>query len=229
MKQVLTEPLFYILFVYGVSFLLMSFVVYYGIRRASSIDFVNTFYMLVGFGLVHGITELMDWLSFILKTSGTGEFDALIILSEACLITSFVLLLQFGVTLLTYRSEKKNFYRSLSAFLFLAYVAYIFVTGPTDISIAPSGLIARHSLGFPGSLLSGLAFFSLANSMKVIGNPRLTKGLVVTGIAFVCYAVFAGLIVETIVGIPVQLFRAICAVTIAAYSYSILGIFKVSK
>ncbi len=229
MQQVLTEPLFYIFFVYGMSFLLMSFVVFHGIRNASSVAFVNTFYMLVGFGLVHGITELIDWLRFILRTGGVGEFDALIILSESCLITSFVLLLQFGVTLLTYRNEKKALYRSLSALLVVAYMAYIFVAGPDDLSTAKSGLLARRSLGFPGSLLTGFAFFGLANSMKVIGHPRLTKGLVVTGIGFVCYAVFGGLIVEPIAGVPVQLFRAVCALSIAVYSFSILEIFKVSK
>jgi hypothetical protein len=227
MKQVLTEPLFYIFFVYGVSFLLMSFVVFHGTRKASSITFVTTFYMLAGFGLVHGITELIDWLRFILKTSGAGEFEVLIILSQSCLITSFVLLLQFGVTLLTYRSKKKDIYRLLPALLFIAYVAYILITGTSHIRTA--GLIARRSFGFFGALLSGMAFFSLANSMKVIGHPRLTNGLVVTGIGFVCYAVFGGLIVESIAGFPVQLFRAICAFTIAVYSFSILEIFKVSK
>ena len=56
MNQVLTEPLFYIDLIYGISFLLMSFVVFEGTRRASSTIFVTTFYMLGGFGLVHGIT-----------------------------------------------------------------------------------------------------------------------------------------------------------------------------
>ncbi len=227
MKQVLTAPLFYIYFIYGVSFLLMSFVVFHGTRKASSIAFVTAFHMLAAFGLVHGITELIDWLRFTLTASGAGEFGVLIILSQSFLITSFVLLFQFGVTLLTYRSEKKVIYRALPVILFIAYAAYILIAGTPHIREA--GLIARRSFGFLGALLSGIAFFSLANSMKVIGNSRLTNGLVVTGIGFVCYAVFGGLIVEPIAGLPVQLFRAVCAFTIAVYSFSILEIFKVSK
>jgi len=227
MKRVLTEPLFYIYFIYGVSFLLMSFVVFRGTRKASSIAFVTTFYMLAGFGLVHGLTELTDWLRFILRTSGARESEVLIILSQSFLITSYVLLLQFGVTLLTYRSEKKNIYRSLPILLFIGYAAYILIAGPPHIRTA--GLIARRSFGFFGSLISGMAFFSLANSMKVIGHPRLTNGLVITGIAFVCYAVFGGLIVEPIAELPIQLFRAACALTIAICSFSILEIFKVSS
>jgi hypothetical protein len=65
--------------------------------------------------------------------------------------------------------------------------------------------------------------------MKIMGHPRLIRALVITGIGFVCYAVFGGLIVEPIAGVPVQLFRAACAVTIAVYSFAILDIFKVSE
>ena len=192
MKQVLAEPLFYIYFIYGVSFLLMSFVVFRGTKKASSITFVTTFYMLAGFGLVHGLTELTDLLRFILRTRGAGESEVLIILSQSFLITSYVLLLQFGVTLLTYRSENRNIYRSLPILLFVAYAAYILIAGTPHIRMA--GLIARRSFGFLGSLISGVAFFSIAKSMKVIGHPRLTNGLVITGIAFVFCAVFEGLI-----------------------------------
>ena len=227
MNQVLTEPLFYIDLFYGISFLLMSFVVFEGTRKASSIIFVPTFYILSGFGLVHGITELIDLVSFILKTSGTGEFRVLTILSQSCLITSFVLLLQFGINILTYKSENKGIYRSLPVLLFVAYTVYVIFTETSHIRTA--GLIARRGFGFSGALLSGLAFFSLAKSMKVIGHPRLTKGLIVTGIGFVCYAVFGGLVVEPILGLPIQLFRAVCAFTIAVYSFTILQFLKVSK
>ncbi len=227
MNQVLTEPLFYIDFIYSISFLLMSFVVFEGTRKASSITLVTTFYILAGFGFVHGITELVDWVRFILETNGAGESEALIILSQSCLITSFVLLLQFGVNLLTYKSKKKGIYRLLPALLFAAYIACIFITGITHIRTA--GLIARRGFGLSGALLSGFAFFRLANSMKAIRPPRLTDGLVVTGIGFVCYAVFRGLIVEPIAGLPVQLFRSACAFTIAVSSFFILEIFKVSK
>ena len=227
MDRVLTEPLFYIDFFYGFSFLLMSFVIFQGTRKASSVVFVPTFYMLGGFSLVHGTTELIDWVSFILKTNGAGEFEALIILSQSCLITSFVLLLQFGVNLLTCESEKKAIYRLLPALSFVAYVAYIFVAETSHIRAA--GLIARRGFGFSGALLSGLAFFRLALSLKVIGRPRLTKGLIVAGAGFACYAFFGGLVVEPILGLPVQLFRAACALTISACSFAILDVLAVSK
>ncbi len=227
MNRVLTEPLFYIDLVYGLSFLLMSVIVFVGIRKGSSIILVTSFYMLGGFGLVHGATELIDWVSLILKTSGAGEFEVLVILSQSCLITSFVLLLQFGINLLTYDSPKKDIYRLLPALLFVAYIVYIVVAGTSRIRTA--GLIARRGFGFSGALLSGIAFFRLAKSNRIMGHPRLTKGLIVTGIGFVCYAVFGGLVVEPILGLPIQIFRAVCAFTIAVYSFSILEILKASN
>ncbi len=57
----------------------------------------------------------------------------------------------------------------------------------------------------------------------------ITNGLIVTGTGFVCYAVFGGLVVEPIPGLPIQLFRAGCALTIAVYSFTILEILKVSN
>ena len=58
----------------------------------------------------------------------------------------------------------------------------------------------------------------------------ITNGLIVTGTGFVCYAVFGGLVVEPILGLPIQLFRAGCALlTIAVYSFTILEILKVSN
>jgi hypothetical protein len=227
MSRVLAEPLFYIGFFYGVSFLVMSAVVFGGTRKASSVTFATTFYILGGFGFVHGATELIDWVSFILKTSGAGEFEILIILSQSCLITSYVLLLQFGINLLTYESEKKGIYRLLPAVLFVVYIGYIFIAETSRIRTA--GLIARRGFGFPGSLLSGLAFFRLAKSTNVTGRARLIRGLVVAGIGFVSYAVFGGLIVEPILGLPIQLFRTACALTIAACSFAILDVLKVSQ
>jgi hypothetical protein len=227
MNKILTEPLFYIFFVYGMSFLIMSFVVFTGIRKATSIALVTTFYTLAGFGLIHGLTELTDWLRFILKVSGSGAFSVLLYMSQICLVVSFLLLLQFGVNLLTYRSQRKAVYRWVPAILFIVYIAYLLFARVSDISQA--GLIARHGFGILGALLTGIAFFSLSSSMKDVGNTRLTNGLVITGIGFVCYAVFGGLIVNPIVGLPVQLFRAACAFTIAVSSFSILGIFKVSN
>jgi hypothetical protein len=225
--MVLSEPLFYIYFYYGVSFLVMSYVIFRGIKKATAITLITTFYALVLFGLTHGITELIDWVRFILKIAGTGEIEILKYLSQICLIISFVILLQFGVNLLTYRNEKKGVFRLIPGILFVVYIVVLFIIKTDDISKA--GLIARYSFGFSGALLSGIALYNLANSMKAVGDSNLIKGLVVIAIGFALYAVFGGLIIKPIFGLPIQLFRAVCAFTIAISSFYILDVFKASE
>jgi hypothetical protein len=227
MDKVLREPLFYIYFIYGLSFLVMSYVVFRGVRRAASITLVTTFYALVLFGLTHGITEWIDWVRFILKAGDAGEIALLRYLSQIFLVVSFVFLLQFGINLLTFRSEKKSIFRSVPILFFIVYIIVLLVQKIEDISEA--GLIARYCFGFAGSLLSSIALFKLAGSMKSVGSSRLINGLVVTAVGFASYAIFGGLIVGPVAGLPVQLFRAACAFTIAVSSFSILELFKASK
>lgn len=47
--------------------------------------------------------------------------------------------------------------------------------------------------------------------MRAVGNSKLIKGLLVSAIGFALYAVLGGLIINPIVGLPIQLFRAACA------------------
>jgi hypothetical protein len=226
MSTIFHEPLFYIFFVYGASFLVMAYVVLHGIRNATAITLVTTYYALALFGLTHGVTELVDWVRFMVKTSGNGEIAALKYTSQCCLIASFVILLQFGVNLLTYRSDKARIFRFAPVVLFVVYLVSLFVWKTDDILTA--GLIARHTFGFAGALLSGIALAWLAKSLKDVLDTSVVNGLMVTAFGFCAYAVFGGLIVKPIGGLPIQLFRAACAFVVAWASFYILGIFKAS-
>lgn len=225
MEKLFVEPLFYIFFVYGLSFLIMANLLIGGITKATSITLVSSFYMLVFFGLTHGITELTDWARFSLKTLGAGESEILLYVSQIFLIISFVFLLQFAVNLMTYRSERAGLVRAIPFVLLAIYIAVVIYLGVYNISRI--GLIARYSFGFSGAALSAIMLYKLSNTMKAIGNQKLVRGLTVTAAGFACYAVFGGLITVPILGLPVQLFRAACALTIAIASSSILGVFKV--
>ncbi len=220
----LREPLFYIFFIYGTSFLVMSYVVFHGIRKATSITLVKTFYALVIFGVLHGAAELTDWVRFIIHASGGGEVKALYYLSPALMFVSFVVLTQFGINLLTYKSGKKNILQLIPSVLVIAYICVIIAAKVRDVMA--EALIARNGFGTFGALLSGVALLGLARSMKALGNKRLETGLAVSAAGFMLYAVFGGIIVNPVAGLPVQLFRAACALTIAASSFYILDVFK---
>jgi hypothetical protein len=65
--------------------------------------------------------------------------------------------------------------------------------------------------------------------MKPLGNKKLNRGLIILAVGLAAYAICGGLIVTPIFGVPIQLFRAICALSIAVASISILEIFKVHQ
>ncbi len=225
MDKLLAEPLFYIFFIYGFSFMVMANIIVGGITRATSITLVSSFYMLVFFGLTHGITELTDWARIIGKTLGRGENAFLLYTSQIFLIVSFVFLLQFAINLLTYKSETKGFLRALPLILLAVFLAVMFYLGITDIR--QIGLYARYGFGFIGAALSAVMLFRLGTSMNALGNQKLTRGLAVIAAGFAFYAVFGGLIITPVFGMPVQLFRAACALVIAISASAILDVFRV--
>ena len=89
--------------------------------------------------------------------------------------------------------------------------------------------MARHGFGFAGALLSGIALFSLAQLMESAGDSTASRGLFVSAIGFGLYSVFGGIIIQPIAGIPIQLFRAACAFTIAVSSFYFLSVFEASE
>lgn len=218
---------FYIYFIYGVSFLAMAVLVIAGITRATSYTLVSSFWLLAAFGLTHGITEIVDWTRFIEQMRGDPVNVGLLYTSKIFLIFSFVLLLQFGINVLTYKNSQSKSPRAIPTILVVVYLAALYFFKISDIRQA--GLIARYSFGFVGSALSAISLIPLINTMKPLGNKKLNRGLIILAVGLAAYAICGGLIVSPIFGVPIQLFRAICAFSIAVASVFILEIFKVKQ
>jgi len=227
MDALFRQSLFYIYFIYGLSFLVMAYVIFQGVRKATSLVLVTTFQVLAAFGLTHGIREMIDWARFILATNGHGELAWLKVLSDVFLVVSFVILLQFAVNLFSYRSERRMAYQRIPALLAAAAIVALVATRTYDTGQV--GHFVRRSFGFAGALLSGVALCKLAVAMRAVGSARVEIGLVLGAFGFFAYSVFGGLIVTTVAGQPVQIFRALCAFTIAVASTLILGIFRQSE
>lgn len=223
MQDLFTQPLFYIYFIYGMSFIALAFLIIRGMERATAVALVTTFFVLSLFGLIHGLVELLDWLRFILKTTGGGDIDALTYMSQGGMVISFFFLLQFGVNLLTY--QKKNAaIRWIPILLLILYIAGIYYFGVSDVLKA--GLIGRYTFGFTGAALTAAALYQLSRTVRPLNNQKLERGLIMAAIGFTFYAVFGGLIVQPLIGLPIQLFRAACAFVIAISFSSVLEVFK---
>ena len=141
------------------------------------------------------------------------------------MMLSFFFLLQFAINLLTYKSGKKGIIRSIPLLLFVIFLGVVYSMGISDIS--QIGLYARYGFGFSGSALTAIMLFRLSKTMASLGNDKLLRGLIISAVGFACYAVVGGLIVTPVFGLPIQLFRAACAVVIALASVSVLHVFKV--
>ena len=222
MQLLVGEPLFYIYFIYGISFLTLAYLVAKGTAGSASVPLIAAFNMLALFGLTHGITELTDWVRFIRKTVGAPEMSALTWLSQVCLILSFVMLLQFAINLFTAQWTNKAvpLIRLLPATALAAFIAFVATKGMNDILAI--GLVGRYAFGFASAILAAIAMVMTANTLKALGDQRLVTGLYIAAAAFVCYAVLGGLIVKPIAGAPIQLFRTACAVTIALSCFSLI-------
>lgn len=224
MGNLAAEPLFYILFIYGLSFVVMSVVVIRGVVRATRAALVVAFRVLAAFGLAHGLTEWVDWLRLIQRVRGMPTPAGLTWTSQVLLVLSFVLLLQFGVELLTYKLRARAVLRAVPAVLAAAFLVALLARGITDVQRA--GLLGRYAFGFAGAALSAVGLLRLALASRSLGITRLVAGLAVAAVGFALYAVFGGLVVEPLLGLPIQLFRATCAATIAGASFFVLGLFR---
>lgn len=223
MTKLLGEPLFYILFFYGLSFLVMATLIARRTRGKRQIPLISVFQTLALFGLIHGAGEWLDWLALIRKTLGYSEVQALPYLSNFFSVASFVILVQFGLGLLAYESSRRTLIRLVPLVLAALYVVSMLGLRITDVRTM--GLIGRHSFGVVGAVLAAMGMLRVASTMRILGNAGLVRGMAIAGVAFACYAVVGGLVVEPVFGVPVQLFRSLCAATIAGAVWSSLGIY----
>lgn len=222
MQRLLVEPLFYIFLIYGVSFLLLAFLVAKGTAGSSSVPLIGAFNMLALFGLTHGITEMTDWVRFIRKTLGAPAMPVLDWISQCFLVVSFIVLLQFAMNLFTAQSMSKvaPAIRMIPAIGLCVFIGVVALRGMTDILAI--GLLGRYAFGFASAILAAGALVVAARTLSVLGDDGLVRSLYIAAAAFAFYAVFGGVIITPIAGIPIQLFRSACAVTAAISAFSLI-------
>lgn len=229
-------------FVYGFAFIAMGTAVGMYIRIRSAFRISQPLWLLVVFGISHGITE---WLHmFALIKGGAFHVEVACVIS---LMVSYIALFEFGRRLNIIniagapcwlkRLEQRN-----GAWMTVALVcAVLAVAFSSSQPLLTGNVMARYFLGLPAAMLSGIGMFLYYRSEReVLRSFGTKKYFYAGGIAFLCYGVFAGLIVpaasffpanvlnndsfKTVISIPVQLFRALCAVVIA---WAITGILKI--
>ena len=233
-----------VFFIYGFAFTVMGFTVLIQPKKMSEFKIANILWLLAAFGITHGLNEFLDmWI--IIK----GRHPIIDSVRWFVLVISYMALFEFGRRLFQLKipesSRLRNlFSRSLQWWLLPLILIFIFISALMSSDFWKVGSTwTRYLLGFPGGILIGFGFHSYYYVEKATLDPlKVKKYFLTAGLAFLIYGVLGGLIVPKVnffpaniintdsflssVKIPVQAFRAVCAV-IAAWALSgMLSIFN---
>jgi diguanylate cyclase (GGDEF)-like protein/PAS domain S-box-containing protein len=232
-----------VFFVYGLSFVVMGVAILAQLRKDSKYPLAGILWLLAVFGVTHGINEFLDMWTII-----KGEIPALDLVRLFCLIISFIFLFEFGIRLLRIAAMKhprlpEKFAVMLDWCLYSAVALLIFIHSLKSVAfMVTSSVLVRYFLGFPSGVLTGLGLlFYYKVEREDLEALKVKRYFISSGVAFLAYGVLSGLIVTkvnlfpatylnsdlflSVVRIPVQIFRAACALIIALSIVKMLRIF----
>lgn len=234
-----------IYFVYGLSFFILGVLVLFVRTKESEIFFARKIWLLGVFAILHAFVEWVFLYSYIHPDSKATLNAFKFIL----LLLSYLFLFEFSRFIVRESFKEERSKLHFLHTLYAAPVIYIISLSSllTLILIHPSlnDAIAavRYTYGFLGSLFLGIGLYYYGESLKKIEYvERLKIYFKIPGIAFICYALLAGIavspttyfpgnVINTVwfyetFGVPMQLFRALCAFVITVCAIKALQIFS---
>jgi diguanylate cyclase (GGDEF)-like protein len=220
--------------VYGLAFLALGLCILIYPKEGSHFRLAQHGWMIAAFGIAHGLNE---WLDLVPPLEAPLTALMVEVTRLVTLPVSYFFLLWFGVATLVATTKK------------LAQLRLLLVALPTTwvilVAVSPDPLLAasvfsRYLLGAPGAFLTAAALMSMLPEVKAADMPAVARHLKLVSGCFFAYGCFSGLVVPPAaslstwidysqfvgaVGVPVQEFRAFCAVVIAISMTRILGLF----
>jgi signal transduction histidine kinase len=224
-----------IYFFYGLAFYSLGMALLIESGRASELRLARSMRLLAGFGLLHGVHEWIDMLEKELALHYDKALPLWVIwLRLAILATSFIALVAFGEHLLKSDSASPNWRITIAAVVFYMFstVAVTLVYQFDDRSWALGcDVLSRYILAMPGAVLSCWGLLQQRAIFRKRAMQRFTPGLTVASVALILYGLVGQLFVgksavfpsgsinadlfQNTFGFPVQLFRAVMAMTVA--------------
>jgi signal transduction histidine kinase len=234
-RQIFLKNMDIVFFVYGFAFVTMGIAIFVHPRIKDSIFKLAGIIWLLGlFGLIHGFSEWLDMFDIIKKNDSHLYY----LIRLSVLTVSYTFFFEFARRLmsLSFKSLLLNKWVGGSLYCFLLLLIFLLKT--KEPSIWP-----RYLLGFPAGLLTAFGFFYYyRNNEEVLGPIKVRKFFLVATFSLGIYGVLGGLITPkaeyfpatiinnesffSLIKIPVQVFRAICAIFLSWSVWHILGIFN---
>lgn len=159
----------------------------------------------------------------------------------ATLSGSFAFLLLFGGTAVSTTFRYPRLVRAIPVLLMLIWLAILPIV-ESQQRLVLGDILARYLLCVPGAFLTTIALFSQARQFRAMKLHSIAISLMVASGTTLVYGVLAGSIVKpasffpasvlnyetfvAVVGVPVQIFRAACAVVLACSAIHILDVFR---
>ncbi|MBL8486549.1 MAG: response regulator [Rhodocyclaceae bacterium] len=231
--------------IYGLSFLALGLVIVVWPREESRFELAGFINWLAAFAFVHGALEWTD-----LWRTVRGDEPWLAALRPFVLLASYVLLAEFARRLLrasltrgAKRTARMLFHPAIPLGLGVAALAGGMLSADFTLGL---GIWSRYLVGTIGSLAAGVGFVLYCRGHIRPALPEREYAAIgpachLAGMAFVAYAFLGGMVVpradwppaawlnyDTFLErahVPVQLFRAACAVLVAASVGTMLRVF----
>lgn len=233
-----------VFFIYGLAFVIMGLAIWIQPRKGSSFKLADVLWLLGGFGLFHGINEWLDMWTII-----KGENFSLVTIRSFVLVISFLFFFEFGRQIFRLNSLNPSSLRvKIARHLpwWLTWLLGIFILVSGFVSSNPWGNVniwARYLLCFPAGVLAAAGLSSYyADQKDILGTLKVRKYFFIVSPALLIYGILSGLVVPKgtpvlshrvnvdsfflAAHIPVQVFRALCAIAVA---WGITGILKIFK
>ena len=221
-------------FFYGLAFFSMGLAIILEFGRSPLFAETRVLRPLAAFGVLHGIHEWLEifilqntWMKIPLENYWYW-------LRLVLLAVSFASLVAYGVQVLRPPKRLAAMDAWFGAGLLTLYTALIVFTGATfwgefELWIGRADVLARYVLAVPGGFLASVALFNQGLQAKASTRDMLSKSLYWAAFGFLFYAISQIFVSEvdlfpaqyvnaawfySLIGIPVQLIRAVLATVI---------------
>jgi HPt (histidine-containing phosphotransfer) domain-containing protein len=245
---IISNHLLPVFFVYGLAFFSLGLAASLQPTEDSTFGLRDCLWALAVFGFLHGTGEWADMFSALGDAYWTPLGSMIIkIIGFYLALGSFVFLLEFGVSAAVPQISASKAHRIASRTGSLAFVLLITLYGlSTHLSsdwLLNSNVLMRYLLAIPASVLAAVGFakHSRLSQNDSASARKIRRSMLGMVCCFAAYSFLAGCVVPPAsffpasvlnyqtfieaVGIPVQIFRAVCAVCAAFLVHGVLSIF----
>lgn len=221
MTSFLIEQFDYILFFYGLAFVLLGITCFAIAPHATR---CGSWPLLGLFGLVHGIGEWLDLTALVL-----GDNQAFAIVRLAVMVGSYLTLMEFAR-----RELRRLGHWTPGWWIYVPLVALVLLGGAAG-GLDSANAISRYAIGFVSALATSAVFAGHAKGFS--GSAQ--RLAIVAAIAFALYGIAAGLVIHyapfwpantlnvstflEFTGVPIQFVRGVLACCAAVAIWGIWG------